>query len=112
MIDPQVKSRLPYTVTIYPSSDTRDRYYEADEGTPYESKAYMTPARNVNRGEVEEVTGGYSIALSDAPDLKIGDRIVLPDNFVEMSGKKFYVRSITKRDEFKGLEHVVASVTL
>lgn len=111
MIDPQVKKRLPYTVTIYPIEGERDRYYEASEGEPYTSKAYMTPLRNVSRGEIEEVTGGYTIALSDAPDLKIGDRIVLPDNFVELAGKKFYVNSITKRDEFKGLEHVVAGVS-
>lgn len=111
MIDPQVKRRMPYTVTIYPTEGERDRYYETTEGDPYTSKAYMTPVRNVSRGEVEEVTGGYNIALADAPDLKIGDRIMLPENFVELSGKKFYVRSVTKRDEFNGLEHVVAGVS-
>lgn len=109
MIDPQVKNRMPYTVTIYPSGE-RDKFYESDSGTPYESKAYMAPIRSVNRGEVETVTGGFNIALADAPDLKIGDRIELPDNFVELAEKKFYVQSITKRDEFPGLEHVVAGI--
>lgn len=110
VIDPQVKDRMPYTVTIYPVG-TRDRYYEGSEGSSYESKAYMVPVRTVQRGDVEAVAGGYNIALADAPNLKIGDRIVLPSSFVELSGKKFYVKSITRRNEFEGLEHVVAVIT-
>lgn len=104
MIDYQLYSFMPHTVTIYAYS-SQNNYGEDVVGATRTARAYVEPS--LTKVQTSQVEQTYTPRRAWIADTKIGvrDRILLPD------GTTPQIASVVKHTEVPGLEHTEVQFT-